>query len=110
MERSICMVREKRSDGTKRFLRIPWDLVVVGDVSGFSPMPVAAGFDSKAQTAVYTPDIVDMLFDPDGDNLIDPVTDILWFESEADFSQRFDNVNAQYTTTDPSKEFGYPRT
>jgi hypothetical protein len=92
--------------------RIPWDLIRSDDSEGFfiSPMPVNLEFDSKLQTGAYIPVIDDLLSDPDRQVIIDPIEKIEYFESEADFTRNYDNVNAQYISdSDQSGEFGYPR-
>jgi hypothetical protein len=110
--RTAIFTKEEMPDGKHRIRRIPWDLIgYEGSPFCISPMPVPTNFDGRSQTAVYTPDIVDMLSDPSGDDIIDDITQIMYFESEADFYNAFDCVNAFYITdSGQSTEFGYPRT
>lgn len=105
-ERTICFVKEPKS-----IRRIPWDLLSAeGYPFMISPAPVAGDFDSKVQTAAFVRDVAD-LFTEDNTNIenIDEVTGINWFNSEEEFYAMFDGVNAYYKS-DPSAEFGYPRT
>jgi hypothetical protein len=116
VERRMCFVRDKRHDGQVRLLRIPWDLCTIGGVTGLCQVPIQPDFDTRYSADsvtkdAYQPDIIDMLFDPEGDDFIDHVIGIEYFESEGDFTQRYDNVTMHYTDLDNvDAEAGYPRT
>lgn len=107
-ERTACFAKEKMSDGKFKITRIPWDLINYGDNFFVSSIPMSEGFDGRTQTATYIPDVIDMLNDPGNQGLIDNVTKFEFFDSEADFTSRFDNVFGFYTSdSGQSREFGY---
>jgi hypothetical protein len=110
-DRTALFVREPMADGKKRIRRLPWDLISAeGMPFMVSPVPVNVNFDTKAQTATFTPDIADMLSDPDADNQIDNVTGMQFFSSESEFNSIFDGAFGFYITdSDQSTEFGFPR-
>lgn len=95
----------------RRIKRIPWDLIGFTESSGgclISPMPMAANMFGETATTTISSDIYDMLQDDGQNNLIDEVTDIMWFESEAAFISKFENVFGFYDQDDVSGQFGYP--
>lgn len=111
-DRTACFVKEPLASGKVRIRRLPWDLISSDEVDnmGFSvsPIPVNLNFDSRAETAAYQMDIIDMLSDPSNNDEIDNVTKFEFFESEAAFYAKFEGVFGFYTgDTNQSAEFGY---
>jgi len=108
-DRIALFRKEKPDEGKQRIKRIPWDLISIKG-GGFmvSPMPIPANMFGETSTSTTASEIYDML-DDDTYREIDEVIDIEFFESEAVFTSKFENVfgfwdedNAQ------SKQFGYP--
>ena len=109
-DRTAIFQKEKRDDGRIRIRRIPWDLVGFGNAGALiSPMPVDMAPLSSVLTTTTVIESHDMLCDEAKNDLIDEITDLMYFESEQIFYSKFEGVFGYYQTTDPSAEFGYPR-
>jgi hypothetical protein len=102
-DREICFCKEKMKDGTYRIRQLGWEFVD----GKISQRPIATGLDSGTVL-----NIADMLFDPSYNYDIDQVTNIEYYDSEVDLTNRFDNVTAMYSGNgdNVSGEMGYPRT
>ena len=111
-DRTAIFCREKKDADLKpRYTRIPWDIISFADGTikskgtFLSPMPVGNMFNTVVTTDTIT-NIVDMLYD-DKQDIIDAITDIMYFDSEAAFHAAFGGTVGYYES-DPSAEFGYP--
>lgn len=115
--RTALFQKTKETEGVRSIKRIPWDLLAI-DGFGFmvSPMPLQGNLftDVTAASVTINPSAnnIDMLAD---DNLndvtinVDNVIAFMYFDSEADFTQRFENTFGFYDSdTGQSGEFGYP--